>query len=95
MTTETLKSRIVHITFVGDSIPDGYKGKNYPVRCEGDNFYIGTDVLTGALRDYAAERISVIDGNAVFREQRRQQPIKDLVASEGGPGAWGIADASF
>ncbi len=90
------KSRIVHITFLDRSeIPESYRGKNYSVRCVGNDFYIGNDALTGALKDYAAERISEIDRNLVFKEQRRNKPVKDLVASEGVPGAWGIPDASF
>ncbi|MBI4163432.1 MAG: hypothetical protein HY512_01100 [Candidatus Aenigmarchaeota archaeon] len=97
MPIDTLtKSRVVHVTFLyGSGIPEEYRGKTHPVRCEGNNFYIGDDALEGSLRDYAAERIRQIDGAEAERAKRRDRPLKDLIASEGGPGAWGLPTESL
>ncbi len=84
-------TRVVHVTFLDrPEIPEAYRNKSRPVRVEGNSFYIGDDVLTGAPRAYAMKRILEIDEAATHREKKREQPIKDLVATEGGPGSWGL-----
>jgi len=36
-----------------------------------------------------------MDRTAADKERRRGQPLKDLLASDGGSDAWGLPDASF
>ncbi len=96
MSIDTLTKRVVYVTFLDKpEIPIHYRGKISQVRVEGDVFSVGDDVLTGGARDYAAQRIKEIDENAAYREQQRRQPLGALVASEGGPGAWGIPVEAF